>query len=215
MDLIFFWDNIHFFTNSEKISYISSKIFFLNYFNVQWKSLFKNKNTLKEEEIKKMVDAITKIKLMQDAKQKNNEKGPTILLKPGDYQEFNEPAEHIKANNDYIQYLLNMFYSNYKVPHNKYLLMMEKIAIEGKARNIKIVFYKTPVHQSLTDSTKEFRKMELLWEKELQEIANRHDAKFVNFENDIKISCRYFRDVSHLSQICFPEVIEKIIEINN
>ena len=88
-----------------------------------------------------------------------------------------------------------MFYSNYKVPHNKYLLMMEKIAIEGKARNIKIVFYKTPVHQSLTDSTKEFRKMELLWEKELQEIANRHDAKFVNFENDIKISCRYFRDV--------------------
>ena len=212
MELKFFWDNLRFFTNSEIINYISAKVFVLNYFNVQWKSVFSKKNSLEEAEIKKMVDAITELKLMEEAKQKKNAKGTIVLIHPGDYQEFAEPSEHLKANKEYIQYLLQMFYSNYKGHHKKYMLMMEKIAIEGKARGIKVVFYKTPVHQSLTEATKGFRTQELIWEKEMQEIAQKHDAKFINLENESRVSCRYFRDVSHLSQVCFPEVIEIIID---
>ncbi len=190
------------FSLKDKIEYISNWVFVLNKSTINWKGLFTNK---KEDNVDETLDFVLALKkaFAGDSKNQSWELG---------IKEGTETEQRKKEDIDYNSWVVNSFYQNFQIDETSFNLF-KKMVREAREKNIPLVLYRPKIHQLLRDKTKFTIKAEKNWLEQIHLLSKEYNIPFIDFEGEKITKCDYFMDISHLSKTCFPEVIEKIIDI--
>ena len=123
-----------------------------------------------------------------------------------------EGEESSEVKNNYklfIDNFMNTLYYKFKVSNTDDLLF-KKMIQSAKEKNLKIIFYRPKIHKDLRKETDlKFKEAEEKYFQEITTILNQNGYSFYDLEKEGEIKCAYFRDPSHLSKTCIPEIIEK------
>lgn len=193
-------------SNRQILSFITSRLFVLNLYNVSFSKPFqKNKDQTPED----MINSLFVI--VQQIVNKNVDAQSGFIfegIKEG--FETNEEKENYRK---FIDNFMNTLYFNFKVSTTDDLLF-KKIIKDARDRNIKIIFYRPKIHKELRkELDKKFKEDEERYFLEISQMINQNGYQFFDLEKDGEINCAYFRDPSHLSKTCIPEIIEKFDKV--
>ena len=191
-----------FLSNRELLSFFSSRFFVLNLYSVSLSKPFQKTKDQTPEEM------INNLFVIVQHYVNNKTDNLTGFIYEG-IQEGTENEEQIINYKKFIDNFMNTLYYNFRVSNTDDLLM-RKIIEDAKNKNLNIIFYRPKIHKDLRKATDEKHGIaEEKYIEDMRELISGNGFLFIDLEKDGEILCNYFRDPSHLSKTCIPEIIEK------
>lgn len=188
------------------LSFVTSRLFVLNLYSVSLTKPFQKNKAQSPEELIKGLFVLVK---QYVATNTDNSSG-FILEGNHEGQESSEVKEKYKL---FIEEFMNTLFYKFKVSSTDNLLL-KKIIQSAKKKNLKIIFYRPKIHKDLRKETDlKFKEAEENYLQELTTFLNQNGYSFYDLEKEGEIKCAYYRDPSHLSKTCIPEIIEKFDKV--
>jgi hypothetical protein len=187
------------------LSFVTSRLFILNMYSVSLiKPFQKNKEQSPEELIKGLFVLVKHYVAVKD-----NESGFTM---EGNL-EGQENSVNMENYRLFIDDFMNTLFYKFKVSTTDDLLL-KKMIQSAKYKNLKIIFYRPKIHKDLRRETDiNFKDAEEKYLQNITAILAQNGYQFFDLEKEGEIKCAYFRDPSHLSKTCIPEIIEKFSKV--
>jgi hypothetical protein len=192
-------------SNRQIVDFISSRLFILNTYSVSFLKPFQG---AKDQTPEEMVMGLFLLARQSNKITKDGNTGFSFL---GNL-ETNEDSITIKNYEKFIENFMNTLYLNFEESKTDDSLL-EKILVQAKERNLKVIFYRPKIHKLLRKRIdQKFQRQEEEWLENKRTKILEYGFPFIDLEEEGALKCSYFKDPSHLSRTCFPEVIEKFMK---
>lgn len=204
------WDDfkgiVEFLDLSDIWGYISSRLFVLNLYSFSPLKPFKKNNDTTPEELVKGTFVFVK----QYIANSNKIKGRFV---PDGIEENKESEEMLKNYELFNQNFMSTLYRKFKVRRSDVKLFENLVKI-AKEKELKVIFFRPKIHKLLKNETDKLnKKEEEEYIESVRKLTSENGFPFIDLEDDKELRCGYFRDPSHLSKTCVPEIIEKFDKI--
>lgn len=197
---------VGFLNNGDIWAYISSRLFVLNLYTFSPLKPFQKNNNLTPEELVKGVFVFVK----QYIATSNKLIGKFI---PDGIEENSESADILIQYDFYIKNFMSTLYRNFKIRQSDSMLLKNMVE-KAREKNLKVIFYRPKIHKLLKSETDKYnKKSEEDFIQEIRKLAEENGFHFFDLESEAELKCAYFRDPSHLSKTCVPEIIEKFSDL--
>ncbi|MDX1960026.1 MAG: DUF1574 family protein [Leptospiraceae bacterium] len=192
----------------DRVEFFSSNLLLFNRYKVEFKRLFQ---PVEDQNLSEMMNDMLVLKKINDEAQiqKFNLNGFWIQGSKEGFEDKSLIQPYTESNN----WVIDSFYKNFKLSTTDWNLF-QYLLKKSKKEGTRLIILRPRIHRILRQSGEKYIQGETQWLKDVKELTSSLEIPFIDLDKEAEISCDYFTDTSHLSKSCFPEIIEKVYELN-